>query len=42
MCGNRDRYIVLGEQMTEQFMVLHSEIILQMLYHRPTEMFFML
>lgn len=33
MCCNRDRPIVPGEQMTEQFMIPHFEIIVQMLYH---------
>lgn len=42
MCYNSSRYIMLGEQMTEQFMVPHLEISLQMLYHRPIKMFFML
>lgn len=42
MCFSRDKHIVLGEQMTEQIIVPRFEIILQLLYHGPIEMFFML
>lgn len=38
---NTDKYIVLREQETEQIIVPRFEIILQLLHHRPIEMFFM-
>ena len=41
-CFSRDKHIVLGEQTTEQIIVPHFEIILQLLYHGPIEMFSML